>query len=718
MTGQSDPLALASDFPPATHEGWHNLVEAALKGASFDQKLVRRTYDDLEIQPLYRRAEQAAPIAGRPHAAPWQVMQRVDHPDAAAANAQCLEDLQNGATGLMLTFAGSVSAHGYGLAASSTDIAAALGGVFLDAIPLELDLPADSHVAGFVAGAIKQRGVSPGDTQVRFGLNPMGALALGRIDPGGWKDQQRQFVRAIDTLRDAGFMGPLAVADGRVIHNGGGSEAQELAFVLASAVTFMRALEKSGLGLDAARDTLFFRLSADAQQFLTLAKFRAMRKLWARVEQVCDIAPKPIHVSAETAWRMMTRRDPWVNILRTTVATVGAGLGGADTITVLPFTLAIGLPDAMARRLARNTQSILLDESHLAKVSDPAAGAGAIEDMTTQLCEAAWTLLQEIEAADGLPAALASGMLQAKVAAVRARRLQAVAHRTDAMTGTSEFPHLAELPVQVLAPTPLVPPPKLEPPPERGRPRAQRSGRGSISDDGKGPPPRPSPLQGEGADTFAPLAPIRLSEPFERLREASDAHLATTGKRPSVFLANLGRRFDFTARATFAKNLFEAGGIAAITGDVSTLPLRNTAASPLPGGERSAAQRPGEGDQPSPQSQNPSPAPPPTATERPLPMGEVSGALNAMAAAFKASGAALVCLCSSDALYAEQALPALQALAAAGAETIYVAGRPGNDDALSQAGVKAFIYAGCAALAILQEAHDIIGMTAGAPERV
>ncbi len=142
---------------------------------------------------------------------------------------------------------------------------------------------------------------------------------------------------------------------------------------------------------------IFFRLAADADQFLTMAKFRALRKLWARVEEACGLTPKPAFISAETAWRMMTRRDPSVNMLRATIAAFSAGLGGADAISVLPFTAALGLPDCFARRIARNTELILLDESNLAKVADPAAGSGGIEDLTDQMCRAAWTLFQEIE---------------------------------------------------------------------------------------------------------------------------------------------------------------------------------------------------------------------------------------------------------------------------------------------------------------------------------
>src|SRR4029077_5138705 len=164
---------------------------------------------------------------------------------------------------------------------------------------------------------------------------------------------------------------------------------------------------------------IFFRLAVDADQFLSIAKLRALRLLWARVEEGCGLTPQPVFVSATTGWRMLTQRDPWVNLLRATVAVFSAGLGGADAVTVLAFTAALGLPDRFARRLARNTQLILLEEANLAKVADPAAGTGAMEDLTTKLCDAAWKLFQEIEATGGVVAALEAGLIQRKVAALR-----------------------------------------------------------------------------------------------------------------------------------------------------------------------------------------------------------------------------------------------------------------------------------------------------------
>jgi methylmalonyl-CoA mutase len=610
-------LSLAAEFLPASREAWLKLVDGVLKGAPFE-KLVAKTYDDLRIQPLYGRAANARPLAGRAAAAPWQVMQRVDHPDPAAANAEALHDLENGATGLTLVFAGSLNANGYGLDGSPETLLRVLDGIRLDAgVGIDFNLsPKTRNVVQHFAALVSSRNISPEAVDMRASINPLGGMAAAGDSPVPWSTLAVSFAALVAGLAEQGFRGPFAVADGRIIHNAGGSEAQELAFALASAVAYLRALEAGGTPLDAARRMIYFRLAADADQFLTLAKFRALRKLWARVEEACGLTPEPAFVAAETAWRMMTKRDPWVNMLRATMAVFAAGLGGANSISVLPFTAALGLPDRFARRIARNTQLLLLEESNLAKVTDPAAGSGGIEDLRGQLCRAAWTLFQEIEATGGAAQALERGLIQKKVAQVRAAREAAVAARKDAFTGTSAFPDLKEMPVAVLDVSPI-----------------------SV-------PCYPATIK------FEPLPRIRLAEPFEQLRDASDRMLAETGSRPKVFLANLGKPADFTARAAFAKNFFEAGGIEVVSNDGFT------------------------------NHDN-------------------------MIAAFRASGAKLACLCSSDEIYAHDAVGAAKALADAG--RLFLAGRPGKREPdLKQAGVTSFIHTGCDALAILKAAHDII----------
>jgi methylmalonyl-CoA mutase len=663
MTSVTEDLRLAADFAPATYDDWRKLVDGVLKGAPFE-KLVGKTSDGLKIDPIYSRARDATPIPGRAAAAPWQIMQRIDHPDAAQANAQALHDLENGATGLTLVFAGANGAHGFGLEPSAEAIEKVLDGVFIDAgISIELQIGPQSRTAAIhVAEYVRRKGLTPANCNIRFGLDPIGACAVWGSSPYAWPEIVPAVTGAIKGLAVMGFKGPFAVADGRVIHDTGGSEVQELAFVLATNVAYLRAIESAGVALEDAQGMVYARLAADADQFLTLAKFRALRLLWARIEQACGLAPKPLFIAAETAWRMLTQRDPYVNMLRATVATFSAGLGGANAITVLPHTQAAGLPDAFARRVARNTQLVLLDESNLAKVSDPAAGSGGIESLTQQLCEAAWSLFQEIEKAGGVFASLEQGLIQRKVAATRSVREQNIARRKEVLTGATEFPNLHEAHVAVLDAKPV----ELAP-------------------------------YGEAKFKFDALPPMRLAAPFEALRDKSDQILKVSGARPKIFLANLGTPADFTARAAFARSFFETGGIEA----VEFLP----SSSPLPSGEVAPAPKAKEQVRGYGLEQGP-PHPTPAASTSPR-RGEVQD-FAALAAAFKASGAPLACLCSSDKVYAGQAAAAAKALQAAGARHIYLAGPAGEQEAaLRAAGVSDFVFAGGDALAALQQAYRL-----------
>ena len=268
-------LSLAGDFAPAGEAAWKALVKEALKGAPF-ASLESKTYDGIVIEPLYPRAQGASRIEGRAAGEAWAVMQRTDLADAKAANTQILDDLTNGANGLSLVFEGAVGDYGYALPATGAAISAALDNVHLDAgIAVDLDLGRPSKdAAGLVATLVKARGLAPRSVAIRFGFNPLGAIATTGERPKLWPDIAANFARLVSDLAAQDFTGPFAVADGRVIHAAGGSEAQELAFTLASSVAYLRALEQSGVGLEDARRFIYFRLAADQDQFLTIAKFR------------------------------------------------------------------------------------------------------------------------------------------------------------------------------------------------------------------------------------------------------------------------------------------------------------------------------------------------------------------------------------------------------------------------------------------------------------
>ncbi|MGW3245677.1 methylmalonyl-CoA mutase small subunit [Streptomyces sp. NPDC001070] len=624
-----DGLSLAAEFPDATHEQWQRLVEGVLRkagkdvsGQAAEDALSTTLEDGLTTRPLYTAPD--APDAfgdrvGLPGFAPftrggapaggvlggWDVRQRHSRPDPAAANEAVLADLENGVTSLWLVLGDA------GLPVSA--LGAALKGVYLDLAPVVLDAGADFEPAAQALLALyEERGVSREAARGSLGADP-----LGHVARTGDADALAAHTAAAARLARRAYeeypgLRALAV-DALPYHEAGGSAAQELGASLATGVAYLRVLTEAGLPVDAACGQLEFRYAATADQFLTIAKLRAARRLWARVAEVCGAGAtagaQRQHVVTSPV--MMTRRDPWVNMLRTTVATLGAGVGGADSVTVLPFDHALGLPDAFARRIARNTSTILLEESHLARVVDPAGGSWYVERLTDELAEAAWAWFQELERAGGQAAALASGLVGERLAATWERRTQALAKRREPITGVSEFPLLSETPV------------------ERD----------------------PAPAAPAGG-----LPKVRRDEAYETLRARSDVHLAATGSRPKVFIAALGPAAAHTGRVTFAANLFQAGGIEPVHDPVTV-----------------------------------------DATT--------------VAAAFARSGAQVACLCSSDALYEEQAGPVAAALRAAGASRVFLAGRPGaHEQAYTEAGVDGFVFAGGDAVAALTSVLDRMGV--------
>jgi methylmalonyl-CoA mutase len=600
--------AVANVFPGYTQADWRRAAEAALNGAGLET-LMSETADGVRIEAVYPPAQ--GPRAVRP-GGPWRVIARLDHPNADEANAQALDDLANGADGLQVVFSGALGAYGFGLTRfDSAALHKAFDRARFDAgASFELDLgPQGPDQALHFGALIERSGARPEDCQVAFGLDPFAASARERFS-ADWSAHSKPYVETALALRSKGFPGPLLVADARAVHAAGGSPAQELAFALAAAVSLLRLLEEAGAPPGEARALIAFRLAADADELATISKFRALRIVWSRVEEACGLEPRAAHVQAESAWRMMTARDPYVNVMRGAVAAFSAGLGGADSVSVLPHTLAVGLPDGLARRLARNAQLILLRESNLGFVADPAAGAGAFEALTKALCEKAWGIFQEIEGQGGLPSALVSGVFQRQVAVNAAALKRDVARLKSPITGVSAHADLAERPVEVAV--------------------------GVFT-----------PVEGA-------LAPIRLAEPFERLRDLSDAFLQQTGMRPKVYLAVLGPESRHRRRVQFMREWLEAGGFEAVyDGETATA-------------EEAAERR-------------------------------------------RESGAPLVCLCGTDDAYSGQAEAFAKALKASGVKGVALAGRPGEfERAWRAAGVDDFIFAGGDAVAALQSLYGRI----------
>ncbi len=445
----------APAFPDSAAEAaWRAAVAKVLKGEDFDARLVTRTLDGIPVQPLYPPAEAPSPSGAR---APCRIFARLD-----AEGVSPLDDIENGADGLVLVFAGAATARGFGLDPAGLD--AALGGVELDLLPLRLE-PAPFAGLDAVRALLEvadARRIPASALDLDAGIDPIGFMARTGEAPRPWPGLAVLLAEIVGALRDRGLGdrglgGRLLRADGRVHHEAGASEAQELAAVLATGVAYLRALEAGGTAPDAGRDALSFTLAADADLFLTIAKLRALRRLWARVEEGCGLDPRAIRLHVETSHRMVARRDPPTNLLRGALACAGAMLGDADGVAVLPHTAALGLADPFARRLARNTALVLRDEAGLDRVADPGAGAGAVEALTEALCAAAWALFGTIEGGGGLPAALADGSWGMRLAVAQGRRAAELMAGTRAILGTTAYPLAEEPTPSVLKPLPPAP---------------------------------------------------------------------------------------------------------------------------------------------------------------------------------------------------------------------------------------------------------------------
>jgi methylmalonyl-CoA mutase len=373
---------------PHEWDAWRALAEKALGGAPFDT--LRTTMDDgrggtIVLEPLSPPAEPV--FAGRPKGGRWSVVARVDADDGAAA--QALEDLENGASALSLVFAGAPSAFGRGLtAADPEELDRALGGVDLGLIALHIEAGARGREAlALVAALCHQRAMQP--LALHAGLDPIGAYAAG-APLRHWLGRTSELADVVRGYLHLGFDGTALVADGRILGEAGASPVQELAFAIGAFAEYLTVLDREGLPPATVLPRIAIALTATHDQFATVAKLRAARRLHRLVADACGVeVPLALHVT--TARRMLAVSDPYTNLIRLTIAAFAAGIGGADAVTVLPFDAAAS---PFGRRMARNIQNLLLEEAHVARMEDAGAGSGTVEAITDAFAEAAWRLFQ------------------------------------------------------------------------------------------------------------------------------------------------------------------------------------------------------------------------------------------------------------------------------------------------------------------------------------
>jgi methylmalonyl-CoA mutase len=586
---------LAKDFAAVSTEEW---LEAATRGKPIETSTA--TDDGVDLKWVYTAEDVLTPDPGGvPAAAPfvrggrrrrrWDMRQEHGQPVRERLRAAILDDLEGGMTSTLLRLdlaarlgdaAGSAAFaedRGRDGAAISTldDLDEVLEGVYLELAPLALDAGAQAVAAGGLLVALyERREIAAEATAGSLRFDPIGTLARD----GYLAEEPQTALASAGALAaevSAGWPRLRALAvDTRAWVDAGATATEELGIALATGVEYLRACERAGLEPERAAAQIEFTLTVGPEQFLEIAKLRAARRTWARVLESCGV-PAPGRVSptyARTPERMISASDPWVNMLRGTTAAFAAAVGGADGVTVAPFDAAIGPPGALGRRMARNTQMILMAESSLDRVADPGGGSWYVESLTDALAAVAWEEFQAIERGGGALAAFRNGAIAERLSHSAGRRYAELAHRTRQLTGVNIFPLLGERTVEpeevdleALAVSeaarfadratalPEVPPA----PQDRLRAAADLARAGARIDE------IVVALGGEGYSAL-PLGARRDSEAFEGLRQRGES-----GAHPTkAFLACVGPLARHNTAATWAKGFFEVAGIETVPSGV------------------------------------------------------------------------------------------------------------------------------------------------------
>ncbi len=653
----ADKLELATGFDPKGAQDWTPLAEASLKGRPL-AKLTQRTHDGIEIPPLYGPERSLGPDAeGLPGQRPyvrgaqaqgnaglgWRIAAEYADSDLAELQGTLMRDLEGGVSQIQLSAP----------LRSAQDFDALLKNVDETLVPIFLDPGNSSASAATLIAHWNHKGVNLKQVSGNFGADPLGCLAEQGELPGSLDGEMASMAEVATWAQDHTPGVRTCNVNGAPYHNAGATGVQEVACVLAAGLQYLRAMVHGGLSIEQATAQIELSLTVGARFFFDIAKLRATRRLWARIQEALSIESPQVNLHAVASERMLTKKDPWVNMLRSTTASFAGAMAGVQSIRLGTYDTLLQPPSSLGRRVSRNTQVILQEESHLGAVMDPAGGSWFIESLTDELGLKAWTEFQKIEAAGGMGEALSSGQLQAQLAASWQLRARDIAKRKVPITGVSEFPNLHEAAVgdgrSVAAPDEEA---------SKGAaftaPRFEAAITASMKGASLG-----TLVQRlkQGTSCKVDCLPVhRDAEGFEALRFASDAHRLKTGAWPKVFIATLGTVAQHTTRAMWTKNFFEAGGIETVASEGSQTP-------------------------------------------------------ETVAEVFRASEASIAVICGPDDLYTEIGAACASALARAGARIIYIAGRAGtNQSELEAAGVQTFVHLGCDVLKILQTALASLGV--------
>jgi len=614
---------LFQEFPYPTYEEWRQLTEKSLKGASFEKKLVTKTYEEIDLQPMYRQED----VAGLTHPTslpgfapfvrgtevlgrvvrPCEVSQEINYRHPAECNEALLHDLARGQSTVHLVLDDATAAGvdadeenheaiGQGGVSLSCldDVSLVLRGI--DAENFPVFIPAGSSglaVLAMAAAYLQKQNNQTASLRGCIASDPLAQLATKGSLAGSIETAYNSMAQTTLWAKEHAPKLQTILVDSHPYHDSGGSAVQELAFALATGVEYMRELQKRGLSVEDIAPRIRFSFSAGSQFFMEIAKLRAARMLWANIVEAFggseEAAKMTMHVRT-SAWTK-TIHDPYVNMLRSTAEAFAGVVAGADSLHVSPFDEPIRPADEFSRRIARNTQLILQEEAHLSKTVDPGGGSWYIEAVTDQVAKKAWALIQQIEAKGGMLQALREGIPQAETSKTAAKRAENIAWRRDKFVGTNIYPNLLEHPLTEQA---------FDPDQFRKKRKSELAAHRVKADDAA----RKQVLQAvarssralsanvvdlaiqavlcgatvgdirkavnsedTAVESVVPVHIHRGAEMFEVLRKASDDHKAKTGFRPQVFLANMGPLSQHKTRADFATGFFEAGGFEVIKND-------------------------------------------------------------------------------------------------------------------------------------------------------
>lgn len=520
---------LFDQFPPVSTEEWKEKAIADLKGADFDKKLVWRTSEGFNVQPMYREEdiENLKTLNSLPGEYPfvrgtrtnneWLTRQDIDVTDVKAANAKALDILDKGVD--------SLGFHLQSEQITPECIEALLDGIHADCIEINFltCIRNAANLATLLTEYYTKKGYDLATLRGSINFDPYKRILKKGKDVTDMADRAREVMQAAAALKNY----RVFAVDALLINNAGGHITQELGYALAWGNEWMAMLTDAGFTPDEAALRIKFNFGISSNYFMEIAKFRAARMLWAQIVKQynpADVNACKMMAHATTSEFNQTLYDSYVNLLRTQTETMSAALGGVDSITTLPFDKVYATPDDFSERIARNQQLLLKEESHIDKITDPGAGSYYIENLTVSIAEQAWKIFLDIEERGGFHAALQAGYVQEQVNAVSAERHTNVARRKEILLGSNQYPNLNDKALDKVA----------------GKEDTHNCGcQGNCS-----------------APTLPHLDFKRASSEFEALRLATEK----ASHQPVVFMLTIGNLAMRLARSQFATNFFGCAG--------------------------------------------------------------------------------------------------------------------------------------------------------------